>query len=309
MSYGHIRKQRRRLPPSLRYSETQMHGDSMYVGTVSRPGQPDEDWHFRPYSRQNVEALRRDAFACLVIARRRDLTKLWTASLAKWTSVKSVGQLSLTRDLSTHVKVKYVSRRHGQKHFESGSARLNDLLEDVDRGQLAAAVVTDISLPLDHAAIEAALADLAANTQGDSGDSDSSLEARNREALLQAQRQMLARVQCLTSEGLATKLQSTAVNASQLGNDLRNSGKIFGVRYGRAWHYPEFQFEPAGKPFPEMRDVLAASIGDERGWDRLQWFLEANEALSGRTPLEVWETGHRELVVEAARRTKWQGRN
>lgn len=49
-----------------------------------------------------------------------------------------------------------------------------------------------------------------------------------------------------------------------------------------------------------MRDVLTALVPDNRGWDRLRWFLEPNSVLNGRIPMEVWSED-RSQVVEAAR--------
>jgi hypothetical protein len=88
-------------------------------------------------------------------------------------------------------------------------------------------------------------------------------------------------------------------------------GKLFGVRFGREWHYPAFQFDRTQKPieiFDEVKPLLAALSPDERGWDRLQWFLQPHEALNGLTPLEVWRKD-RASVVAAAGTERWNGRD
>jgi hypothetical protein len=119
---------------------------------------------------------------------------------------------------------------------------------------------------------------------------------------------MLRLALCLTDEELVAKSPSAGV-PGQFGNELRTAGKVLGVHDGRSWRYPRFQFDSHGVPFPEMSEVLAALIGDEHGWDRLQWFLEPHSELGGVTPLECWERGQRAQVVEAARRERWHDRD
>jgi hypothetical protein len=81
---------------------------------------------------------------------------------------------------------------------------------------------------------------------------------------------------------------------------------LFGVRFGQAWHYPKFQFDPDLRPYPEIKTILSA-LPDDQGWDRIQWFLERHEKLQGCTPLEVWTTD-RNKVVEAANMERWTAR-
>jgi hypothetical protein len=133
-------------------------------------------------------------------------------------------------------------------------------------------------------------------------------EAANRRAVHAARQQMLDKVGSYSSEELASALDSTTSNASQCAADQRNAGKVFGVRYGQKWHSPEFQFDATRKPYKEMKAVLEALSPDARGWDRLQWFLEPHEKLSGHTPLEVWETDRRK-VIEAAHTERWHARD
>lgn len=136
-------------------------------------------------------------------------------------------------------------------------------------------------------------------------------ENANRQALKAARQQMLKSVGTFTSEEIASALDSTSSNASQYAADQRDAGKLFGVRFGREWHYPAFQFDRTQKPieiFDEVKPLLAALSPDERGWDRLQWFLQPHEALNGLTPLEVWRKD-RTSVVAAAGTERWNGRD
>ena len=130
----------------------------------------------------------------------------------------------------------------------------------------------------------------------------------DREALIRTRRQMLDRVGSFSSEDLAAAAKSMTSNPSQFAADQRGTGELFGVRFGREWRYPKFQFDAKRRAFPEMKPVLRALSPDEQGWDRLQWFLEPHEILRGRTPLEVWKT-HRQKVVEAANTERWDGRD
>jgi hypothetical protein len=130
----------------------------------------------------------------------------------------------------------------------------------------------------------------------------------DREALIRTRRQMLDTVGSFSSEDLAAAAKSMTSNPSQFAADQRGTGEIFGVRFGREWRYPKFQFDAKRHALPEMKTVLRALSPDEQGWDRLQWFLEAHEILRGRTPLEVWKT-HRQKVVEAANTERWDGRD
>ncbi len=57
-----------------------------------------------------------------------------------------------------------------------------------------------------------------------------------------------------------------------------------------------------------MRDIVSALSPDELGWDRLQWFLEPHQRLTGRTPLEVWAEDPKQ-VLQAAQSEHWNGRD
>lgn len=130
----------------------------------------------------------------------------------------------------------------------------------------------------------------------------------DREQVRRVRQEMLDKIKTFTSEELAAHGESTNRNASQYALDLRDAGKLFGVRFGRVWHYPRFQFDREGGVYSEMKEVLLALSPDSRGWDRLQWFLTPHQILEGKTPLEVWEMNRRK-VVQAAMSERWDGRD
>ncbi|MBS0418216.1 MAG: hypothetical protein JSR66_10915 [Proteobacteria bacterium] len=134
-------------------------------------------------------------------------------------------------------------------------------------------------------------------------------EGSDREELMRVRKDMLQQAGgTLSSEDLALAAQSTTTNSSQLAADQRGSGKLFGVRWGREWRYPTFQFDATGRVYPEMKDVLTALSPDIPGWDRLQWFLRPHEALKGSTPLQAWKADRRN-VIKAANTERWNGRD
>lgn len=128
-----------------------------------------------------------------------------------------------------------------------------------------------------------------------------------RTLLRDARKELLSKVATFTSEELASAAGSISNNASQYALDLRSRGKVFGVRFGRTWHYPRFQFDAERRALPEMKVVLDALSPDPQGWDRLQWFVTPHERLTGRSPLQIWDTD-RNKVIEAAQTELWHGR-
>ena len=135
------------------------------------------------------------------------------------------------------------------------------------------------------------------------------VRARERRlALNKARTDMLRKAGTLSSEDVAAGTASTSSNASQCAADLRKAGRVFGVRSGQEWLYPEFQFDNRHRVLPEMEEIVAALSPDEQGWDRLQWFLEPHERLGGKTPLDVWKSD-RTKVIAAARSERWNGRD
>jgi hypothetical protein len=169
-----------------------------------------------------------------------------------------------------------------------------------ERGGLVAFVqVTHFDFELDEAIVSRV-------TRQSDEPSAESLEVHNYRLLKQARAQMLQRVETYTSVELAAISQSSNVNSSAYAADLRRAGKVLGVRSGREWLYPRFQFDAGLKPvrpFPEVKTILAALPPDSTGWDHLQWFLDPNSLLSHQSPLEVWHI-NRGQVVQAAQKGK-----
>ena len=298
-------------------SAARLQSDPLYVAAVSNPGAPDEDLRVRRLSVGNVRALSKSQnYSYLVISSQPVSHRLklpvgyhfkkFSLDLGKVPS----GRIAVHKHKTLLVQVGFVTP--GVRKLRVRLCKVADLLRDVAEGHLATAFVADQKTPLDKARLETELASPAINSTNVSNRTGKGedLESRNRERVLAAQRDMLNRVPALTSEQLAERLLSTTSNASQLGQDWRTSGRLFGVRFGKAWHYPEFQLETSGKPFPEVAEVLTALGENERGWAYLQWFLEPSYGLlEGATPLEVWNSAARKRVVEAARLADWRGRD
>jgi hypothetical protein len=131
---------------------------------------------------------------------------------------------------------------------------------------------------------------------------------KERHLLIQLRREMLEKVGTLSSEDLATAAESITSNSSQYAADQRSAGAIFGVKFGKEWRYPAFQFDAKRRVRSEMKTVLAALAPDDQGWDRLQWFLTPHEVLGGKTPLVLWQKSPLK-VIEAANTERWNGRD
>ena len=290
-------------------SAGRLQSDPLYVAAVSNPGAPDEDLRVRRLSVGNVRALSKNQnYSYLVISSQPVSHRL---KLPVGYHFKKFS-LNLGKAPSGRIIVQVGFVMPGVRKLQVKLCKVADLLKDVEEGHLATAFVADQKTPLNKARLETESVSPAVKSTNRSSRTNKSedLESRNRERVLAAQRDMLNRVPALTSEQLAEKLNSTTTNASQLGQDWRASGRLFGVRFGKSWHYPQFQFETSGKPFPEVAEVLTALGENERGWAYLQWFLEPSYGLlGGSTPLEVWNRAARKKVVEAARLTNWHGRD
>jgi hypothetical protein len=156
--------------------------------------------------------------------------------------------------------------------------------------------------------INIAPGDAAAKSMAPAKDVAKSREESNRLRNIAAREALLNSVPMYSSEDLAGLRVSTTTNVSQLGQDLRRAGKVFGLRHGRAWYYPQFQFDAQGVPYPEAAQVLDELGGEAQSFDYLQWFLEPNAHLIGKTPLEIWSKD-RQAVVAAAREAHWFDRD
>lgn len=213
------------------------------------------------------------------------------------------------------------------KHLDHDQFQFKKLIDDIDRfakepmalletgsaqvETYVVALVPEAPWSMEHKDVIRRALDTAFNytirvTKGQAKTDDD--EASDRERLIRIRKEMLEKVGSYTSEDLAAAADSITSNPSQFAADQRSTGRLFGVRFGQAWHYPKFQFDSKRNIIPEMKDVLTALSPDEQGWDRLQWFLEPHEKLKGRTPLEVWKTDRKRVIV-AANVERWNGRD
>jgi hypothetical protein len=75
----------------------------------------------------------------------------------------------------------------------------------------------------------------------------------------------------------------------------RKEGKLLALELGKKGrHYPSWQFELRG-----LEKVLAKLTGMD-SWQKLNFFLNPNDALGDRTPLQVLKKGQMEEVLKAA---------
>jgi hypothetical protein len=118
---------------------------------------------------------------------------------------------------------------------------------------------------------------------------------------------LLASEPTFTSADIGALRNSFNANSSQLAKDLRQAGRLFGVKRGREWLYPRFQFDDRGQLYPEMQQVLTAFTAEASQWDVLQWFQEPQATL-GATPREIWAKD-RAAVVKAAQGEHWFARD
>jgi hypothetical protein len=143
---------------------------------------------------------------------------------------------------------------------------------------------------------------------GRAGSVSDAREASNRERLLKIRREWLEQANVIDSEAVAALRGSMSANPSQVALDLRKSGGAFGVKCGKEYRYPKFQFDERGNIRPEVPRIRAALGDDPQGWDTLQWFLEPNEVLDGRTPIEVFRKSPA-AVEHAAQQAHWSARD
>lgn len=115
---------------------------------------------------------------------------------------------------------------------------------------------------------------------------------------LDSRRQLLRQVSSRTIKMLGPLLEGAGADPSGRAYQLREENRLFGVRAGWRWHYPEFQFDAAGWVYPEITAILI-KLPDEAGWSRLRWFLTPHSLLGGRAPLQVWNID-RGAVARAA---------
>jgi hypothetical protein len=79
----------------------------------------------------------------------------------------------------------------------------------------------------------------------------------------------------------------------------RKAGRLVAVELGRhGMHYPAFQFTEEG--VLEGLERILKALEPEDGWVALQFFLEEEELLGGKTPVEALESGEVEAAAKVA---------
>jgi hypothetical protein len=80
----------------------------------------------------------------------------------------------------------------------------------------------------------------------------------------------------------------------------RRRGRLIGLKRGkRGYVYPVWQFE-GGATLPHLEEVLDA-LRDYDPWMQLAFFINLNDRLENRSPLEMLRSGESDRVLEAAR--------
>ena len=87
-------------------------------------------------------------------------------------------------------------------------------------------------------------------------------------------------------------------NRSEPASRWQKEGKTFGVRIGRPYFYPAFQFLD-GRPRDGLTDILAALPSEMTAWQKAFWFASGNGWLDGDKPEERLDDVN--SVVNAAR--------
>jgi hypothetical protein len=112
-----------------------------------------------------------------------------------------------------------------------------------------------------------------------------------------------ARKRLLEAEGGTLRAQQVAslLNISRQAAYKRyRAGRLLAVDCGRhGFAFPAWQFVPGGV-LPGLEETLAA-LADFDPWMKLAFFLEANAATGGKTPLTALRRGKLKDVLRAAR--------
>lgn len=127
---------------------------------------------------------------------------------------------------------------------------------------------------------------------------------RREDPLLAAKlRGLRNREQLLSREGepLTADQAAQALGITRQGVDKRRlAGRLLAVSTGRrGYRYPSWQFTSEGV-LPELEAILEL-LADHDPWMKLAFFVNANAALSGETPLAELRRGNSEPVKRAAR--------
>jgi hypothetical protein len=111
-----------------------------------------------------------------------------------------------------------------------------------------------------------------------------------------------ARRRLLEAEGGVLRAQDVAALlhiSRQAAYKRYRAGRLLAVSCGRhGFVFPAWQFVPGGV-LPGLEDVLDALAGFDP-WMKLAFFLEANAATGGKTPLAALRKGNLKEVLRAA---------
>jgi len=116
---------------------------------------------------------------------------------------------------------------------------------------------------------------------------------------VRARRELLEAEGGTVSSGQAAELLGITPQAV---DKRRRAGKLLALPVGRAYLYPVWQFDEAGRGgvLQGLEEVLG-SFGVEDAWMRVSFFLRQNGRLGDKRPLDVLRDGEIEAVERAAR--------
>lgn len=106
--------------------------------------------------------------------------------------------------------------------------------------------------------------------------------------------------------GMQIDAASSAPEATT--SQARREGKMFAAWDGSRFHYPAFQFEPDGWPWPrtsEHIEVLPRDRGGPVGVDANLWVFEPDLAFGGRSPTEIFTTEPNSSHRRGSRSPRW----
>ena len=114
---------------------------------------------------------------------------------------------------------------------------------------------------------------------------------------LAARIEYLERTPVLTATHVHDLSGLNSRNRSEPASRWRKEEKIFGIRVGRPYVYPAFQFKE-GRPREGLAEVLDALPDDMTAWQTAFWFTSGNGRLNGDQPQQRLDDVS--LLVKAA---------
>jgi len=99
----------------------------------------------------------------------------------------------------------------------------------------------------------------------------------------------------------ATQVAEVLGISRQAVDKRRKGGQLLALTLPkRGLLYPAWQFSESGATLPGFVEVLGA-LGDHDEWAEARFFLNGNDRLGGRPPLDALREGDLDAVLEAAR--------